>query len=186
MSEPSHRLTNLVGALSLALSDRVRDATETEAGFRAAAPAALVALHEFLGHGTMDQLRRAVGLSPSGAVRLVDRLVQQGYVERLPGSDGRSVALVLTAQGRAAARRVRAARSEALKRVLVALPPADLNSLTSIAEKLLGAITRERLADRDQGHDPSGGWLCRLCDFDACGRQDGACPAAASAQDRGR
>jgi DNA-binding MarR family transcriptional regulator len=186
VSEPSDRLTNLVGVLSLALGDRVRDATETEAGYRAAAPAALVALHEFLGHGTMDQLRRAVGLSPSGAVRLVDRLVRQGYVKRLPGSDGRSVALVLTAPGRAAARRVRAARSEELRRVLATLPAADLASLTSITEHLLGAITRERLADRDQGHDPSGGWLCRLCDFDACGRQDGTCPVASSTQEHER
>jgi hypothetical protein len=53
--------------------------------------------------------------------------------------------------------------------------------LTNITEKLLGAITAQRLADRDQGHDPSGGWLCRLCDLDACGRDHGICPAAAAA-----
>lgn len=183
MSESTdRRLTNLVGALALALSDRMRDATETAAGHGAAAPSALVALHEFLGHGSMDQLRRAIGLTPSGAVRLVDRLVQHGYAERQPGSDGRSVALVLTTRGEAAARHVLAARSAALESVLLELSPAETTSLTTITEKLLAAITRERLADREDGRDPSGGWLCRLCDFDACGRQHGACPAAASAQ----
>jgi MarR family transcriptional repressor of emrRAB len=176
------RLTNLVGALTLALTDRMREATEGAAGNAAAAPSALVALYEFLGHGSMDQLRRAVGLTPSGAVRLVDRLVQQGYAERQPGSDGRSVALVLTPRGRGAARRVLAARAAALESTLVALSPAERKSLTEISERLLGAVVRQRLADREQGHDPSGGWLCRLCDVDACGRRQGACPAAKSAQ----
>jgi hypothetical protein len=46
---------------------------------------------------------------------------------------------------------------------------------------LLGAITTQRLAERERGHDPSGGWLCRLCDVDACGRDHGMCPSATSA-----
>ena len=129
----------------------------------------------------MDDLRRAVGLTPSGAVRLVDRLVAAGLVERRPGHDGRSVALVLTASGRRTARRVLAARAEALDRVLTELSQADRASLTRIAEKLLAALTRDRLAERQHGHEPSGGWLCRLCDFEACGREHGACPAARTA-----
>jgi DNA-binding MarR family transcriptional regulator len=141
-----------------------------------------VALHEFLDHGTMDQLRRAIGLTPSGAVRLVDRLVQVGLVERRPGPDGRSVALVLTSTGKTAARRVLAARSAAVDSLLAGLSPTERASLTNITEKLLGAVTTERLAEREQGHDPSGGWLCRLCDFDACGRAQGKCPAADTAR----
>jgi MarR family transcriptional repressor of emrRAB len=39
-----------------------------------AAPAALVALHEFLCGASIDQLRQVVGLTPSGAVRLIDKL----------------------------------------------------------------------------------------------------------------
>jgi DNA-binding MarR family transcriptional regulator len=186
MSGPSDpRLVNIVGALTLALSDRVRDATETAAGQSATAPHALVALHEFLGHRTMDELRRAIGLTPSGAVRLVDRLVQAGYVERRPGSDGRSVALVLTSTGTRAARRVLAARSAALDNLLLELSAAERTSLANITEKLLAAITRQRLADREEGRDPPGGWLCRLCDFDACGRDEGMCPSTATAQEYG-
>jgi DNA-binding MarR family transcriptional regulator len=160
----------------------MRDATEEAARQSATAPSALVALHEFLGHGTMDQLRRAVGLTPSGAVRLVDRLVQVGLVERRPGPDARSVALVLTPAGQTAARRALAARSAALDSLLVGLSATERAALTKITEKLLGAITTERLANRDQGQDPSGGWLCRLCDFDACGRAQGKCPAVAAAR----
>jgi MarR family transcriptional repressor of emrRAB len=175
------RLSNIVGALTLALTDQMRDAAETAAGQSGAAPAALVALHEFLDHGTMDQLRRAIGLTPSGAVRLVDRLVDLGYVVRRPGPDGRSVALVLTSPGMKAAQRILTARSGVLEGLLLGLSDTERTSLNDIAESLLAAITTQRLANRDQGHDPSGGWLCRLCDFDACGYDRGTCPTAATA-----
>jgi DNA-binding MarR family transcriptional regulator len=180
------RLANLVGALALALADQVRDATEVVTGQGGAAPAALVALHEFLAHGTMDQLRLAIGLTPSGAVRLVDRLVASGYVERQPGPSERSVALVLTADGRKAARRALVARSDAIDGVLRELSDGQRTSLHEITETLLGAITKQRLADRERHHTPSGGWLCRLCDLGACGRDDGRCPTALAADAYGR
>jgi hypothetical protein len=130
----------------------------------------------------MDQLRQAIGLTPSGAVRLVDRLVEVGYVERRPGPDARAVSLVLTPTGTRAARRVLTARSEALDGLLKRLSAAERTSLAGITEKLLGAMTTQRLTDREHGHDPSSGWLCRLCDLDACGRDQGTCPAAATAE----
>jgi MarR family transcriptional repressor of emrRAB len=129
----------------------------------------------------MDQLRRAVGLTPSGAVRLVDRLVAEGNVERRPGFDGRSVSLVLTAKGRRAARRVLAARSEAIHGVLDLLTGAERASLRPIVERMLGVVTLARLAERERGHEPVDGWLCRLCDFEACQRDRGACPVANAA-----
>ena len=99
------------------MADRMREATESAASHGAAGPAALTALDEFLGGRSMDDLRRVLGLTHSGAVRLVDRLAADGCVERRAGADGRSVALVLTAKGRRVARRVRAARAEALESV---------------------------------------------------------------------
>jgi DNA-binding MarR family transcriptional regulator len=175
------RLTNLMGALTLALGDRLRDATETAAAHAAAAPAALVALSEFLDGGTMDDLRNVVGLTPSGAVRLVDRLAGAGYVVRRPGDDARTVAIVLTAAGRRAAKRTLDARSAAISSVLADLPTTDRKALERIAERLLTAITKARLSARDAGGEPSGGWLCRLCDLDACGREQGRCPTALAA-----
>jgi hypothetical protein len=54
--------------------------------------------------------------------------------------------------------------------------------LAAVADRLLSTITEKRLNDRDRGHIPAGGWLCRLCDFTACGRPSGACPALVTAQ----
>jgi DNA-binding MarR family transcriptional regulator len=162
--------------------DRTSEATETAAGHTGAGPAALVALDEFLGGRSMDDLRRALGLTPSGAVRLVDRLAADGCVERRPGANGRSLSLVLTARGRRVARRVQAARREALEGVLSELTGPDRAALTRVTEKLLRTVTASRLGARRQGVDPSGGWLCRLCDFDACGRDRGICPAQGEAR----
>jgi MarR family transcriptional repressor of emrRAB len=184
MSESRYpRESNLLGALALALSDRMRESTEAAAKHTAAAPAALVALHEFLGGRSVDDLRRAIGLTHSGAVRLVDRMVAQGYVERRPGADGRSVALQLTAGGHRAARRILAARAGALDDLLGQLSEADHRALTRITEKMLRAITLQRLAERRRNRPPIGGWMCRLCDFQACGRPQGACPAANAASE---
>src|ERR1700761_702871 len=78
------------------------------------APAALVALHEFLDGGTVTQLSSVLGLTHSGTVRLVDRLAAEGLVERAGAPDGRTVAVVLTIAGRVTAGRVLAARHAAL------------------------------------------------------------------------
>jgi DNA-binding MarR family transcriptional regulator len=181
LSERYPRLANLVGALTLALSDTMRDATESAADQTAAGPSTLIALSEFLDHPTVDEVRRVVGLTHSGGVRLVDRLEAQGYIARRPGRDARSVSLVLTAKGRRAAERVRIARASAFDSVLAVLTHDEQRSLASLTEKLLAAITEQRLRDRARDRLPPGGWLCRLCDFEACGRPRGDCPVAAAA-----
>lgn len=178
------RLANLVAALAVALADRIREATETAAGHAAAGPAALAALDEFLDHPNLDRVRDVIGLTSSGTVRLVDRLAAHGYVERRPGRDGRSVAVVLTAAGHEAAARIRAARAAAVDGALADLSPAERASLTRVVEKVLGTVTSERLRARERGDVPPGGWLCRLCDFEACGRPRGACPVAETARAR--
>jgi DNA-binding MarR family transcriptional regulator len=176
------RGANLLATLSLVLCDRVRHETEQISGHASAAPAALVALREFLGGGSIDDLRTVVGLTPSGAVRLVDRLEADGYVRRRPGLDRRSVALVLTPRGRVVARRVAAARSDAVSAILAPLTDEERSSLTRIVERLLSAVVADRMGARDRGLVPSGGWACRMCDFAACGRSEGRCPVAASSE----
>ena len=83
------RQANLLAVLTLGISDRVRQAEETAAGHGSAAPAAVVALHEVSDGASIDQLRRVVGLTPSGTVRLIDKLSEAGLVGRGPGRDDR-------------------------------------------------------------------------------------------------
>ncbi|MGV2386825.1 MAG UNVERIFIED_CONTAM: MarR family transcriptional regulator, partial [Thermobifida fusca] len=79
------RVANVLGALALAVTDRTSAAIAAAAGQSVSAAAALSAMHHFLDRPTLDQLRRVLGLTHSGAVRLVDRLVDAGLVTRGPG-----------------------------------------------------------------------------------------------------
>ncbi len=172
--QPDHT-GNLLGALALAIADRTSDAVGDAAGQSQTAAIALSALDQFLDEPSVDLLRRVLGLTPSGTVRLVDRLQDAGYVTRRPGRDGRSVSLRLTAAGRRAAKRVSAARAEVLQDALSALTPGERHALDQLVSPLLVGLIRGPGAVR---------WMCRLCDTRVCGRGSGHCPVANAARER--
>src|SRR5215216_331611 len=169
------RTGNLLGALSLSVADRTSDAVGDAAGQSQTAAVALSALHHFLDEPSIDLLRQVLGLTPSGTVRLVDRLEEAGYVKRRPGRDGREVSLRLTAPGRRAAQRVTAARGDVLEHALSALSPADRRKFEQLLARLLPGLIRGPGATR---------WMCRLCDMGACGRDEGRCPVANAVRER--
>jgi DNA-binding MarR family transcriptional regulator len=159
------RDANLLGTLSLAVAGRIEAAVASSLG--PSAPAALNALEGYLGGEPIDALRQTLGLTHSGAVRLVDRMVEAGLAARRPGADGRSVAVALTPAGEAAAAGVRAARVAAIEDVLAALTDDERATLAGLHEKLLAGLTSDRASARR---------LCRLCHIDACGHDRGTCP----------
>jgi len=83
------REANAFGALALEATRRIQEASALAGPSGASAPAAIVALNGLANGGSIDALRRVVGLTHSGAVRLVDRLAAAGLVERRVGVDGR-------------------------------------------------------------------------------------------------
>jgi MarR family transcriptional repressor of emrRAB len=172
------RLTNLLAVVALEVGDRVRADVQGAAGLGSAGPAALVALEEFANGASIERLRDVIGLTHSGCVRLVDRLAGAGLVQRRAASDVRAVSVVLTRAGHAAARRVRAARAGAIEPLLAELDDDDRRRLEDLCGRLVRTATRQRLAARAHDAPPEGGWLCRMCDFIACGRDRGLCPAA--------
>jgi len=169
------RAGNLLGALSLSIADRTADAVGGASGQSQTAAIALSALDQFLDDPSIDLLRRVLGLTPSGAVRLVDRLEAAGYVSRRPGRDGREVSLRLTAAGRRAAGRVTAARGEVLEHALSGLSKGERRAFENALERVLPGLMRGPGATR---------WMCRLCNMGACGRDDGRCPVANAARER--
>lgn len=169
------RAGNLLGALSLSVSDRTADAIGVAAGQSETAAITLSALHHFLEDPSLDRVRRVLGLTPSGAVRLVDRLQAAGYVTRRPGRDARSVSVRLTTSGRRAARRVSAARGQVLDDALSVLDAAERAEFERLASRLLVGLIRGPGAER---------WMCRSCDMSACGHRSGGCPVANAARER--
>ncbi len=131
----------MLGAVALALADDLRDAGRAVAPHGPSGPAALVALDTDLGGCTIEALRKALGLTHSGTVRLVDRLVGAGLVERRIGPDTRSVALHLTPPGRRAARQVATAHNSALERAMTGLTPPQRAQLGALLERVAAELT---------------------------------------------
>jgi DNA-binding MarR family transcriptional regulator len=127
----------------------------------------LSALETFADGASINDLRRVLGLSHSGGVRIVKRLEAHGLLVREPDpTDRRAVRLHLTADGRRAARRLIAGRRQALAALLAGLGERETASLERLLERMLAAVTAS-------GEDANR--ICRLCDPGICGHPD-RCP----------
>jgi DNA-binding MarR family transcriptional regulator len=166
------RQANVLGALALIVTDQTAQTVAAMAGQSVSGAAALSALHQFLDRPTLDQLRKVLGLTHSGAVRLVDRLAGAGLVTRGSGDDGRSRSVALTEAGQRVAERITAARAALLSDALGGLSPTERRTLHTLLGRVMANIVHSK---------EGGAWICRLCDLDACGRADGHCPAANAA-----
>lgn len=171
---PEHT-ANLLGALSLVLHDRSLEAISQAIGQTETAAAALSALDNFVDQPTIGLLHHVLGLTPSGTVRLVDRLEKEGYLERRGGADGRSTTVRLTRTGRRAARSVGAARAKVLGQAVSTLSADEQRALDASLSRLLVGMMRGPDARR---------FMCRLCDARACGHADGRCPVRNAARER--
>ena len=163
---------NVLGALALVIADRTTALVDDASGHTGAAAPALSALEHILDRPSLDQLGAVLALTPSGTVRLVDRLAAAALVERGPGQDGRTRAISLTPAGEKAANQVTDARAGYLQRLLAGLTDREQRTLHILLGKIIVAVVAEK---------EGGAWICRLCDLGACGRADGRCPTAAAA-----
>jgi DNA-binding MarR family transcriptional regulator len=160
---------NVIGALVLGLADAVLRETENQAPEKGQAAAAIALLRHEPGM-PIEQMRRALGLSHSATVRLVDRLVADGLVMRhASASDRRAVALHLTDAGNTRCDAILSSRFERIARALDALDPLERETYRLLTEKLLANFVE----DLDHAYS-----VCRLCDLSACPN----CPVACSLQ----
>lgn len=158
------RTANLFGALALEAVHAMERATHEIVGQAGAAAAALVLIPARPGW-TIEQLRAPLGLSQPGATRLVARLEEAGWVERMGPGGRRGVRMRLTAAGEEVFDLLLVARRAALLALLEPLPEEERPQLTDMLERLLAARTHDR---------PTLERLCRLCERRVCAR----CPVA--------
>lgn len=152
------RAANLLGALALAVVDRVEVAAREVLDHGGETPAALVVI----GYGaglSNDALRRILGLSHPGAVRLVDKLVTEGLVERGAGRDARQVALHLTRRGKQYRSQLLAGRLGAIERVLGSLDHSEQQALSDLLHKVLARMDTSEMQRFT---------ICRMCDDRVC------------------
>jgi DNA-binding MarR family transcriptional regulator len=153
------RSANLLGAVALALTDRIDEVARAVLNRAGETPAAVVVIGYGLGPSN-DRLRRILRLSHPGSVRLVDRLVEDGLVERRAGSDKRAVALYLTRRGQSLREQLMKGRLAAVRSVLTSLTDEEQDLLNSLLGKVLSAMGTTDLERCT---------ICRLCDDRACG-----------------
>ena len=168
-SRPSDAEANVLGALALVVADQITAAAAHASGQSVSGATALSALAHFLDRPSLDRLHLVLGLTPSGAVRLVDRLEADGFVTRSAGPDGRTRSVVLTARGRRVAERVAAARAAVLQPLVDDLSSAERQTLRELLSRMMAKVVAAK---------EGGAWICRMCDIAACGRAEGRCPAA--------
>jgi DNA-binding MarR family transcriptional regulator len=152
------RTANLLGVVGLAVADRIGEAARDILKHAGETPAAVVVIGYGLGPSN-DQLRRILGLSHPGAVRLVDRLVVERLVERRQGQDRRAIALYLTPQGETLRAALLKGRLAAIRPMLASLTDTEQDSLAALLHKLLGGLPTTDLERCS---------LCRLCDDSVC------------------
>ncbi|MDJ0919568.1 MAG: MarR family transcriptional regulator [Henriciella sp.] len=152
------RTTNLLGALALGLTDRIqsgmKDALERSGEFAAA----IVVLGYAPGL-SVELLRQVLDRSHPGTVRLIDRLVDDGLVERRKATDGRAVALHLTRKGTKLRRQLMESRLDTLESGLAGLSEQERRVLGDLLAKVL-----KNLPDSDMAKHR----ICRLCSVPTC------------------
>jgi MarR family transcriptional repressor of emrRAB len=158
------RTANLLGALAGEIAGRLERHGRLHPNETSSAAAALnvVGFYEGCSNGALS---RALGLSHTATVRLVDKLEMAGLVLSETGADKRSVALRLTDLGRKRARATIHERCLRLGDFIDVLTPQQRRQLDDIAETLLRSMVQ---AAQDADH------ICRLCDDTAC--PPGRCP----------
>jgi MarR family transcriptional regulator, negative regulator of the multidrug operon emrRAB len=152
------RTANLLGALALEATRAQEQATHAVVGQSGAAAGAIVVIAASPGR-TIEQLRPPLGLTQPGTTRLVERLVQAGWVDRAGPGGRRGVRLTLTPAGRQIHEQMLAARRTALTAFLEPLTPAQHQQLGEVLETLLAARVHDR-ADLER--------LCHLCERQVC------------------
>jgi DNA-binding MarR family transcriptional regulator len=149
----------MLGALALTLADRIATRAEAASSLHASATSALVVIANHPGE-PIDAIRRTLGLTHSGAMRLVDGLEAAGLVERRRSDrDARAIALWPTPSGERTASEIIAACAELLEPVLGSASEADRKTIATLLETALTELTDSR--DRALS-------ICRFCAEDAC------------------
>lgn len=161
---PKLRTANLLGALACEIAERLDQMLKDHPNASDSAAAALNVIGFYEGCSN-NALSRALKLSHTTTVRLIDKLAAQGLVERRQGTDRRAVSLFLTKRGREQARAVVKNRCLALGQIVDVLSERQRDQLDKLAEILLRSLTT---GAEEADH------ICRLCDDSACPSDD--CP----------
>lgn len=165
-----HVIANKLGAFGVLLTDALENAL---GGLSPSASALLLTLYYRPGL-TATELAHIAGIAQPTASRVLDGLVQRGWLQR-QSRTGRTTPLLLTPPGQEQAQSLQTARLRAMDRLVACLPERDRAAFGRLLDTVLAATTTSRAQART---------TCRLCDHAAC---DGPlCPIGTRATELGQ
>ena len=157
---------NVLGALAMVLNDGIRSATDASIGMSGETAAAVMLIGANPGL-TVGLVAKALSLTPSGAVRLVEKLAINGFIEKKNGVDQRTVVLSLTESGAIKRSEIQTERERVIERSMRGLSADEISALGPMLERMLSNLM-------DSAEDDYR--FCRMCDEDAC---EPMCPVEA-------
>ena len=159
------RSANLLNVFGAMLADTMAHPLAAAGTRGASETAALITIASYPGQ-SIKVLARILGLSHSAAVRLVEKLRDEGLVDVARGHrDRRQAAVAGTAAGQEITATILAARRARLVALLGVLDRSETDQLTRLMAKMIAAETRS---------PDDGDRLCRFCDLANCPQE--ICP----------
>jgi MarR family transcriptional regulator, negative regulator of the multidrug operon emrRAB len=150
---------NILGALSVLIQDRVESAWQAEFDLSPMAAAAIVQIDNDPG-SSIDLIASHIGLTHSATVRLVDKLVERGLVEKdRARKDARAQSLTLGKAGKRVVQQLHAARNRVIDGLLSDLDPGQRRGLEEAIRAILHRCV-EPVREADV--------TCRVCDDRRC------------------
>ncbi len=158
-------ITNLLGTVATAIATGIEQSIGELGGHSLTHESALVTISQHPNE-SIDALSKILGLTHSGAVRLINTLEKEELVNRIRSKkDARAVVLKVTDKGGERAKSVLQAREQATKQVLAGLSMEQIQLLEPILESALLGVTHNQKEARR---------ICRLCNEKVCRPQ--GCP----------
>lgn len=161
---PPKSLANRLGAFATTVSGLVEEKIKISTGLQGSDASAIILIFQKKSLRT-DSLARQLRLAHSSIVRLVDRLVDKGYVRRKTGKDKRSILLSLTLDGDLAASQILSARGA----VLDVLVQGENEQMQAFLMDFL-----DRTLEKLTINAATGEHICRQCDEQICNLE--TCP----------
>ncbi|MCF6411507.1 MarR family winged helix-turn-helix transcriptional regulator [Pseudalkalibacillus salsuginis] len=152
------RLTNLLNAFATILTDKTQGLSKNELLLGDNVMPALVTIYHYP-YQSVDFLSRALSLSHSGTVRLVNKIVEKEMIAKQKGEDHRNIQLVVTTKGEEQIQQFFEKREVLFKHGIDMLNDEEKKWLESILEKILSTQANHLEQTRV---------ICRLCNADAC------------------
>ena len=159
VEETGRHTANILGTLAVVIQDRVEGAWQSELDLSPMAAAAVIQTESLPGC-SIEQVANRIGLSHSATVRVIDKLVERGFIEKdRARKDARQQSLSLSKAGKRLAEQLHAVRNDVTDSLLSGMDQGQVAALHQTVCRILNKSVTSNI---------EGDVVCRVCDERRC------------------